>query len=45
MGGAASIAAVNMYMYVCVCVGGGDCVWVCGCDCMGEEGSVWVGKP
>ena len=20
-------------------------VWLCGCDCVGEEGSVWVGQP
>ena len=45
MGGTALIAAVN-----CVCGGGGGvCMWICGygcgCDCVGEEGSVWVGQP
>ena len=32
---------------VCVCVGRGDDdgVGVCGGDCVGEEGSVWVGQP
>ena len=46
MGGTASIAAVK-YIYMYVCVGGGEegKGRVCGCDCMGEEGSVWVGKP
>ena len=26
-----------------VCVSGGGCV--CGCNCVGVEGSVWVGQP
>ena len=35
VGGTVLIAAVK---YVCVL--GGECG--CGCDCVGEEGSVWV---
>ena len=36
--------------YVCVSGGvWGECVgvivWVCGFDCVGEEGNVWVGQP
>ena len=29
------------------CVGMGETVWmwVCACDCVGEEGCVWVGQP
>ena len=46
MGGTVLITAVK---YVCVsggvCVCVGVIVWVCGCDCEGKEGSVWVGQP
>ena len=52
MGGTALIAAVK---YVCVgerdgerereCVCGSDCMGGCGCDSVGEGGSVWVGQP
>ena len=43
--------SLNCCCKVCMCVRGvwGECVgvivWVCGCDCEGEEGSVWVGQP
>ena len=29
----------------CGCRSGCDCVWVCGCKSVGEEGSVSVGQP
>ena len=35
---------VCVYVCMCVCVRGVT-VGVCGCDCVGEEGSVWVEQP
>ena len=37
--------SVGMHVCVCVCVCG--CDWGCvgGCECLGEEGTVWAGQP
>ena len=47
------MAALIDITTVCVWVGVGVIVWervgvdgcVCGCDCVGESGSVWVWQP
>ena len=54
MGGAALIAPVHcVSLYGCICGCGCGCVgvsvWVfvgvCGRNCVGKEGSEWVGQP
>ena len=49
MGETGLIAATKyVHVHVCVCrgrgsvCGGCDCVGGCECNCVGEEGSVWV---
>ena len=40
-GGRGECGCVGGCDYVNVC----DCVGGCGCDCVGEEGRVWVEQP